>query len=43
MHSVSAVQAVQLWLTHTWLLPHSEELLQLPDVHDPPEQTWFAP
>jgi hypothetical protein len=38
-----AVQAVQAWLMQSWLPPHSAELLQLPDTHEPLEQTWFAP
>jgi len=25
------------------LLPHWDELVQLPETHAPPAQTWFAP
>jgi hypothetical protein len=38
-----AVQATQAWLTQSWLLPHSAELLQVPETHALAEQTWFVP
>ena len=41
--AVPAVQATQAWLTHSWLLPHSAELLQAPEMHAPADQTWFVP
>jgi hypothetical protein len=38
-----AVQATQAWLTQTCSPPQSAAVLQLPEVQEPPEQTWFAP
>ena len=38
------VQATQAWLTQIWpLVPQSAAVLQLPETHAPPVQTWFAP
>ena len=45
-HCASELQAKQVCVVvlQSWLLPaQSAEVLQLPEMQAPPEQTWFAP